>query len=69
MKQQQDVMIALKNGQTRFGLLLNKVINNEIETWNFIDYSNLKTYTKTKNENLVEILDKTDIKFIDLDMR
>ncbi len=69
MIQQKDVMIALKNGQTKYGLLLNKVVGKERETWNFIDYANIKSYTITKDQTLIEILNKNDIKFIALELR
>ncbi len=69
MIQERDVMVALKNGQTKYGLLLTREIEIEKEAWSFIDYSNIKQYAKTKNQSLVEILKRTDIKFIDLDLR
>ncbi len=66
---QKDVMIALKNGQTKYGLLLNREIHQENESWNFIDYSNIKSYSKTKNKLLIEVFEKSEIKFIDLSMK
>lgn len=66
---QQDVMIALKNGQTKYGLLLGRSHKQENEIWNFVDYANIKSYSHTKDKSLIENYAKEDIRYIDLDLR
>lgn len=60
------VKIFLKNGKTKYGILLDYINQSYSDTWNFICNSNVNNFGETLNSKFIEVLPVESIESIDL---
>lgn len=61
-----NVNIYLKNKNILAGFIIDSVTeNNEIKAWKFVSNNNVVEYQKTKNENLVQVIQHADIENVE----
>jgi hypothetical protein len=66
-----EVKIFMKDGQRKFGILLEglNAIETKEETFKFVCNSKMENYTKTANSNLIEMLPINEIKVVETYLR
>ncbi len=66
-----EVKIFMKDGQRKFGILLEglNAIETKKETFKFVCNSKMENYTKTANSNLIEMLPINEIKVVETYLR
>lgn len=66
-----EVKIFMKDGQRKFGLLLNGInaLESKVEAFKFICNSRVQNYTSTANSSLIELLPLSEIKVVETYLR
>lgn len=61
-----NVHIYLKNKTILVGFIIDSISeNNEIKAWKFVSNNNAIEYQKTKNENLIQVIQHADIENVE----